>query len=70
MKEPSAKEAEKCLELRCQSKRGIRHHPENSAFIERMFDEYSEWYSATEKVVLARTAPFGSNITEEELDSQ
>jgi len=70
MKQPPTKDTERCLTLRCQSKRGVRLHPEDKVFVERMYSEYPEWYEATEKTVFVRTAPFGANIIEKHSEAK
>ena len=57
---PSHKDEQKCIRLRCDSKRGTRLHPEDSAFCQKMFKEHREWYSKTEKDIFNMTKPFGA----------
>lgn len=63
MKEPSATDAERCMDLRIRSKQG---HPDMSRearkFLERTHKEYTEWYKSTEKYVFYRSAPFGAQL--------
>lgn len=61
-KQPSYAEAERCIELRKRSKQGHTNSPEDSEFCRRMFEEYPEWYSATEARVFNETVPFGSTV--------
>lgn len=60
MKQPSPEDAARCMELRCQGKRGIRLHPDDQKFVECMFRNYEDWYAATQQEVFERTRPFGS----------
>jgi hypothetical protein len=64
MKAPPPEDAERCLELRRQSKRGARLHPDDPAFVRKMYDLYSSWYGSTERQIFLETAPFGSRIAE------
>ena len=60
MNEPSPEDMERCFKLRCQSKQGIRLHPDDQKFVERIFKKYQEWYSSTERDVFEATKPFGA----------
>jgi len=60
-KEPSAADAERCLRLRKQSKQGVRLHPDDMDFLEKMWWEYRDWYGRMSSRVYLETKPFGSN---------
>ena len=60
MKKPNPQDAARCVDLRCQSKRGIRLHPDDSRFCDKMYLEFEDWYRKTEKTVFEKTKPFGS----------
>lgn len=60
MKEPSAEEQRRCLDLRKRSKRGEHLAPEDMKFCTKMFKDYPEWYGQTEKTVFNEKVPFGS----------
>lgn len=60
MKKPNNDDAKRCLDLRCQAKQGIRPHPEDTEFCEKMYRLYPEWYESLESVVFEKTKPFGS----------
>ena len=62
MNMPSKEDAEKCFYIRKQSKLGIRLHPDDQSFCERMFREFPEWYRSVNSAVFEETAPFGSNL--------
>ncbi len=64
-KQPDPSDAKHCLDLRCQSKRGTRLHPDDITFCKRMFWEFPEWYAKTEARVFNMTVPFGSNVKRE-----
>jgi len=59
-KQPNPQDAERCIELRKQSKRGVRLHPGDQTFCKQMFQAYPAWYVNTEERVFNETAPFGS----------
>jgi len=59
MKEPEPSIAARCILLRTQSKRGIRLHPDDQKFVEKIWKKYNEWYRATEKDVFEAAKPFG-----------
>ena len=59
-KQPSPVDAERCIAIRCQSKRGIRLHPDDLEFCEKMWHEFEAWYGKTEKLIFEKTKPFGS----------
>ena len=60
---PSDSDAELCIEYRKQSKRGVRLHPDHSAFCERMWREFPVWYEEQEYRVFNETVPFGSQAS-------
>ena len=60
---PSDSDAELCIEYRKQSKRGVRLHPDASAFCERMWQEFPVWYADQEYRVFNETVPFGSQVS-------
>ena len=51
-----------CFDLRCQTKRGIRLHPDDGKFVEKMFNDFPEWYEPTQDDVFNATVPFGSTV--------
>lgn len=57
---PSEDAMETCLNLRYKAKLGLRLHPDDQAFIEKMFKDYPDWYKSVGKQVFERTRPFGS----------
>ena len=63
---PDSIDAARCIELRCQSKRGVRLHPDDQAFCERMFREFPDWYGKTEPRIFDLTVPFGSTARRDE----
>ena len=60
MKEPSIEDADRCFKLRCQTKQGIRLHPDDSKFIQKMYNDYPEWYSSISREVFNATLPYGA----------
>lgn len=67
MDEPKFFDGERCITLRVKSKQGQRLHPEDVAFISKFFDEFPDWYRATERRVHNESAPFGSRLKEKQL---
>lgn len=65
---PAPDEAEYCIELRKKSKRGVRLHADDRAFVDRMYRDFPEWYRATERRIFVETAPYGSQP--EEMNNQ
>ena len=59
---PSVSDAALCIEYRKQSKRGVRLHPDHSAFCERMWREFPVWYAEQEYRVFNETVPYGSQV--------
>ena len=57
-KQPTPDDATRCFRLRCQSKNGIRLHPDDSKFCEEMFRKYPNWYRETEVQVFDATNPW------------
>jgi len=70
MKEPDSVERERCMTLRCRSKRGEHLSDEDYAFCTEMWKKYQEWYKATEVDVFNRTVPFGSNVSKPKSDGE
>jgi len=62
MEVPNEEDRKRCFEIRCNSKRGNRIHPDDHNFCMEMHEKYPEWYSKTEKEVFEITAPFGSSL--------
>ena len=62
MKVPPNQIANRCLELRKRAKRGECLSPAEHKLIRHVFENYEEWYAATENLVFNETVPFGSNI--------
>jgi hypothetical protein len=58
---PSVADAERCLRIRKESKRGAEYRSEDMAFCERMLKKYPDWYKATQQEVFDDTVPFGSD---------
>lgn len=58
--EPPAKDAQRCIEIRCKSKRGESYLREDSDFCRKMYKKYPEWYKKTEAMIFNLTVPFGS----------
>jgi len=59
-KEPSQADAERCLDIRRQSKRGMAVGARDHDFCMKMFKEYPSWYSKTEMRIFEETKPFGA----------
>jgi hypothetical protein len=59
-KEPTLADAERCLEIRKRSKRGMAVSDDEHLFCEKMFKEYRGWYSKQEKRIFEETKPFGA----------
>ena len=57
---PDWKDQERCLELRCQAKRGVRLQPEEMKFLEKLCFKYPEWYGSLNQEIFNRTKPFGA----------
>lgn len=61
-KEPPFRDAERCLRLRKQSKRGFNNSSEDVSFCQEMWRKYPAWYTNTEAEVFNDTVPFGSTV--------
>ena len=60
VKEPSYADAERCIEIRKRSKKGMAVSDEEHLFCMKMFKEYRGWYNKTEMRVFNETKPFGA----------
>lgn len=58
---PSIGDAERCMRIRKESKRGAGCCSEDRDFCERMLKKYPDWYRATQQEVFEDTVPFGSS---------
>lgn len=59
-KEMTQAERERLFDLRCRSKRGEYLSPEDVSFLESMWKQFPEQYSAMQPEVFEATKPFGS----------
>lgn len=50
----------RCFDLRCQSKRGVRLHQDDSDFLEDCWRRYPEEYGSMSDAVFEATKPFGA----------
>jgi len=57
---PPLPDAERCLRLRIESKRGTEYRSEDMAFCERMLKKYPDWYRETQQEVFEKSKPFGA----------
>ena len=64
MKMPTRDDGVRCMDLRIRSRQGSPVSPDDMKFIERMFDEFGEWYASTAEEVFYRSAPFGAQLPE------
>lgn len=60
MKIPEYGVQQRCLDLRCITKKGGKLSKSEMKFIETMNNKYPEWYKSTEQWVFEATKPFGS----------
>jgi hypothetical protein len=68
MKKPSDSDAQRCIGIRCNSKRGQQVSPPDHKFCMKMLQKYEEWYIKTEAMVFNLTVPFGSRAHMDEPD--
>ena len=57
---PPYRDAERCMELRMNAKRGQRLYPDEQKFCEDMYRNYPVWYAAQADYIFEVTKPFGS----------
>ncbi len=58
--EPGIADAARCIRLRIQSKQGQYLREADQSWVSRIFEEFPDWYYATESQVFEASKPFGS----------